>query len=46
VAAYVEGLYYFYDFLESQRLILGFPAGFERTGVRAGLTLWLPALRK
>jgi hypothetical protein len=46
LAAYVEGLYYVYDFRESQRLFLGFPAGLERTGVRAGVTVWLPALRK
>jgi hypothetical protein len=46
LAAYVEGLYYIYDFRESQRLLLGFPAGFERTGVRAGVTVWLPALRE
>jgi hypothetical protein len=46
LAVYVEGLYYIYDFRESQQLFLGFPAGLERTGVRAGVTVWLPALRK
>lgn len=46
VATYVEGLYYFYDFRNAQQLPPGLPKGLERIGVRAGLTLWVPALRK
>jgi hypothetical protein len=39
-------LYYFYDFAEGTPLLVGVPPGLERHGVRAGLTLWMPALRK
>jgi hypothetical protein len=46
LATYVEGLYYFYDFHNTQPLPPGLPRGLERVGARAGLTFWLPALRK
>jgi len=45
-AIYTEYLYYFYDFAEGTPLLVGVPPGLERHGVRAGLTLWMPALRK
>ncbi len=45
-ATYGEYLYYFYDFGGGAPLMLGVPRGVERQGVRAGLSLWMPALRK
>jgi hypothetical protein len=45
-ATYVEYLYYYYDFRQPTLLMPGIPAGLERNGVRAGLTLWVPALRR
>jgi hypothetical protein len=45
-AVYTEYLYYFYDFAEGTPLLVGVPPGLERHGVRAGVTLWMPALRK
>ena len=45
-AAYVEYLYYFYDSRGSVPIAPGIPAGLERNGVRAGLTLRVPALRR
>ena len=45
VAAYVEYLYYFYDFHGYPHLVPGVPPTFERNGVRAGLTLLIPAIR-
>ena len=41
-----EYLYYFYDFGEGTPLLVGIPPGLERNGVRAGFTLWMPALRR
>lgn len=46
VAVYAEYLYYFYDFRGNTRLAPGIPARLERNGVRAGLMLWVPALRR
>ncbi|HLG59252.1 MAG TPA: hypothetical protein VI485_28190 [Vicinamibacterales bacterium] len=46
LAAYIEYLYYYYDFRGSTQLRAGVPSGLERSGVRAGLTLWVPALRR
>ena len=45
-AMYGEYLYYYYDFRGSAQLLVGIPPGLERNGVRAGLTLWVPALRR
>jgi hypothetical protein len=45
LAVYGEYLYYFYDFRGST-LALGIPPGLERNGVRAGLTVWVPAVRR
>jgi hypothetical protein len=46
LAAYGEYLYYFYDFQGNTQLAPGVPRGLERNGVRAGLTLWVPAFRR
>ena len=46
LAVYAEYLYYFYDFREGAVLLAGMPSGLERNGVRVGLTLWVPALRR
>ena len=46
LAATVRYLYYFYSFAEGALLPIGYPRGLERHGVRAGFTLWMPALRK
>ena len=46
VAVYTQYLYYFYDFTGNARLPTGIPSGLERNGVRAGLTLWVPAVRR
>jgi hypothetical protein len=45
-AAYGEYLYYYYDFRGGLQLLPGIPNGLERNGARAGLTLWVPALRR
>jgi hypothetical protein len=45
-ATYVEYLYYYYDFREGSLLIAGIPSGLKRNGARAGVTLWVPALRR
>ena len=45
-AVYTEYLYYFYNFAEGTRLMIGVPPGLERHGLRFGLTLWMPAMRK
>jgi hypothetical protein len=42
---YGEYLYYFYDF-QGTGLAPGIPPRLERNGVRAGLTVWVPALRR
>jgi hypothetical protein len=44
LAAYVEYLYYFYDFTNNAFLAPGLPPRLERHGARAGLTLWVPVL--
>lgn len=46
LAVYAQYLYYFYDFTGNARLPTGIPSGLERNGVRAGLTLWTPAVRR
>jgi len=45
-AVYAEYLYYFYEFADGTPLLVGVPRGLERHGVRAGFTLWMPALRR
>ncbi len=45
LAVYGEYLYYFYDF-RGTTLAMSIPPGLERNGVRAGLTVWVPALRR
>jgi hypothetical protein len=45
LALFAEYLYYYYDF-QNGALLLPIPPGLERNGVRAGLTLWMPALRR
>ena len=45
-AVYGQYLYYFYDFQQGTPLPPGMPPGLERNGLRAGLTLWVPAVRK
>jgi hypothetical protein len=44
-ALQIEGLYYYYDF-SGRILPVGVPPNMERTGVRGGLTMWIPALRR
>ena len=46
VATYVQYLYYYYDFRGTTQLLAGIPAALERQGVRVGLTVWAPALRR
>jgi len=46
VAVYGEYLYYFYDFASNTHLLAGMPPGLERNGLRAGVTLWMPAVRR
>ena len=46
VAVYGQYFYYFYDFSRESQLPIGFPPSLDRTGVRAGLTLWVPAVRR
>jgi len=46
LAAYGEYIYYYYQFQGTTQLAPGFPPGLERNGVRAGLMLWMPALRR
>lgn len=45
-AAYAEYVYYFYEFNPELRVLPGVPRGLERNGVRVGLTLWVPLLRR
>jgi len=45
LAVYGAYLYYFYDFPRAA-LAPGVPPSLERNGVRAGLTLWIPAVRR
>ena len=44
IAAYIEYLYYFYDFGEQSQLAPGLPPRLERHGARVGLSLWVPLL--
>ena len=44
-AAYLEYVYYFYDFGAAQ-VQPGVPPTMERNGVRFGLTIWLPVVRR
>jgi hypothetical protein len=46
IAVYGEFLRYFYDFRGTNQLAAGLPAGLERNGVRTGLSVWLPTVRK
>ena len=46
LATYGEYLYYFYDLRGTALLSPGIPRRLERNSVRAGLTLWVPALRR
>jgi hypothetical protein len=53
LAAYVEYIYYYYLFAESDLviqeptgLISELPSGLERNGIRVGLSVWMPAFRK
>jgi hypothetical protein len=45
-AASIDYLYYYYDFRGTLLLHAGVPPALERTGLRAGLTLWMPLVRK
>jgi len=45
-AASLDYLYYYYDFRGTLLLHAGVPSALERNGVRAGLTLWMPVIRK
>jgi hypothetical protein len=45
-AVFAEYLYYYYSFRGNTQLREGLPPGLERSGVRAGLTLWVPAMRR
>ena len=45
-ATHVEYLYYFYDSRGTAPLDPRIPQGLERKGVRVGLMLWVPALRR
>jgi hypothetical protein len=44
VGLYVGSLYYFYDFRGKTSLLRSIPRRLERTGVRVGLMLWIPAI--
>jgi len=44
LAVYVGYVYYYYDFRGNTQIAPGLPQALERKGVRAGLTLLLPAL--
>jgi hypothetical protein len=46
LAAYLEYLYYFYDFGATPLLAPGAPRRLERNGIRAGLTLSTPLFRR
>ena len=46
LAVYGGYLHYFYDFQRTTQLPTGIPSSLERNGLRAGLTLWVPALRR
>jgi len=44
LAVYVEYLRYYYQFRGSTSVLAGIPPRWDRSGVRAGLTLWVPTL--
>jgi hypothetical protein len=44
LAVFLEYLRYYYQFRGSARLLVGIPQRWDRSGVRAGLTLWVPTL--
>jgi hypothetical protein len=44
VAVYLEYLRYYYHFRGSAPVLAGIPQRWDRSGVRAGLTLWVPTL--
>jgi len=46
IAATFEYIYYYYRFGDNTPLPVGVPQGLERNGIRAGLTVWVPAFRK
>jgi hypothetical protein len=46
LAVYLEYLRYYYEFRGRAPLLAGIPSRWDRTGVRAGLTLWVPTLRR
>ena len=45
-AVFGEYFYYYYDVQNGALLVAGIPPGLERNGVRAGLTLLVPAVRR
>jgi hypothetical protein len=45
-ATYFEYLLYYYQFGQGVRLPLGVPSGLTRSGLRIGLTAWLPVRHK
>jgi hypothetical protein len=46
LATYGEYLYYYYHFRNRTVLRPDIPSSLERNGVRVGLTLWVPAIRR
>jgi hypothetical protein len=44
LAAFADYFYYYYDFKGDPRLLVGIPPTLERSGIRAGLMLWVPVL--
>ena len=46
LAATADYIYYYYRFDDGTPLPPGVPQGLERNGVRAGLTVWVPAFRR
>jgi hypothetical protein len=46
LAAHAEYLYYYYDFRGNAQLPLGMPSTLDRNGIRLGVTLWVPAVRR
>ena len=46
LATYGEYLYYYYHFRNRTVLQPDIPSSLERNGVRVGLTLWVPAIRR
>lgn len=45
-SAYAEYLYYFYDFSRNLTRAPFITPGFQRNGVRVGMTLWVPERRR